>query len=243
MEDQKATDEETLVCTDSAPLREKIRAEGTDALICLSGEDEIDLFPTGKYFIIDAPKAEYEYYERVWKRIHNIPWEVIKTKRLILRETVEDDVDEFAKIYSDPEITEFTEDLYPDIEEEKKYVAEYRSKVYAVQGFGIWTLLEKKTGSVIGRAGLTFRKGFEDVEIGFVVGSKWQNRGYATEAVRAVTDFAFSLGFPGVVALVRPGNTKSERVLFKAGYTFLSNKTVENTEYKVYSVSSGNSGS
>lgn len=227
---------ETLLCTDALSLYKKVKASGAEALIFAHTESDIDGFSEGKYFVLDAKNAEYDYFLKVYKRINNIPWEILRTKRLIIRETVEADVDEFAKIYSDPEITRYTDPLYPDVNEEKRYVTEYREKVYAVQGFGIWTVL-LKDGTVIGRAGLTVRSDFEDVETGFVIGTKWQSKGYGTEAVKAVTEYAFKLGFPKVNALVIPENIKSVRLLEKCGYTPKDKILLEKREYMVYSVS------
>jgi len=57
-------------------------------------------------------------------------------------------------------------------------------------------------------------------ELGYDVRSEYWNRGYATEAARAVRDFAFgTLGLPRLVSLIQPGNRASERVAQKTGLT------------------------
>lgn len=56
-------------------------------------------------------------------------------------------------------------------------------------------------------------------EIGYWVGEEYWNRGISTEAVRAVTEYAFTtLGMSRVHAEVFTWNTASMRVLEKAGY-------------------------
>ena len=71
-----------------------------------------------------------------------------------------EDVEDFYRIYADPSITRFMEGLYPDVEQEKEYVREYIEKVYTFFEFGVWTVVEKESGSVIGRAGFSYREGF-----------------------------------------------------------------------------------
>ncbi len=212
------SDYKTLLCTDDPDIYRQVKEAGEDALIFIEKPEETSLFPGGEYFLMDPLDAEFDYFDKIWRRIRDIPWEILRTEHLIIRETVESDVDSFAAIYADPGMTDYTDPLY-NVDDEKKYVRDYRRRVYAVQGFGIWTVLSKETGEVIGRAGLTVRAGFDDIETGFVIGRKWQNKGYATEAVQAVTDIGHKMGFERVIALVMPGNAPSFRVLEKCGYS------------------------
>ncbi|ROW18367.1 hypothetical protein VPNG_00191 [Cytospora leucostoma] len=58
------------------------------------------------------------------------------------------------------------------------------------------------------------------LEVGYWVGREHRGKGYATEAVRGFSDWAFAT-FPGVLRLeasVFEGNGASEAVLLKAGY-------------------------
>ena len=75
-------------------------------------------------------------------------------------------------------------------------------------------------GTVIGGAGF---KGTPDkrgdVEIGYGIDAQYRCRGYATEAVNAMT--AWALTQPGVrrvLAQTEPGNAISQRVLQKCGF-------------------------
>ncbi len=225
--------EGTLLVTDNEDYYSDIVDAGSDAMVIVSSEKEIDAFPA-TYFLMDIANVEYEYYERVYRRFNDIPWDILTTEHLLIRETMESDVDPFARIYADPGMTDYTDPLY-DTEKEKQYIREYRDKVYAVQGFGIWTVILRETGEIIGRAGLTSRSGFEGIEVGFVIGRKWQNRGLATEAVRAVSDLGRNeLGFDKIYALVADGNEASVRVLIKCGYRAECKTMAEGREYLMY---------
>ena len=124
------------------------------------------------------------------------------------------------------------EDLYPEIEQEKQYIKEYIEKVYSFFEFGVWTVLEKESGSVIGRAGFAFREGYEEPELGFIIGVPWQCRGYAEEVCRAVMEYGWEvLGFEHVQALVEPGNKASLKLCGKLGFAEKERVTEKGKEY------------
>jgi len=75
--------------------------------------------------------------------------------------------------------------------------------------------------TIIGRVALTgvLRGAFQNAYLGYWIDESRQNRGLMTEAVRAVTAFAFeSAGLHRVQAAVMPRNRPSQRVLEKVGY-------------------------
>ncbi len=176
-----------------------------------------DFFGT-PYVCLGAEALDTEYVERVYRRYHDIPWDIAVTDRLYLRETRVEDVDAFLQIYQDPEITAYTEPLF-EREKEIEYTREYIRNMYGFYGFGIWTVIERATGKIIGRAGLNTRDGFELPEIGFVIGKRWQGQGYATEAITAVLAFAQrELEYKKIIAFVEPENAVSLHVLGNLGF-------------------------
>lgn len=74
---------------------------------------------------------------------------------------------------------------------------------------------------IIGRIALggVLRGAFQNAYLGYWIDFEYQSRGLMTEAVRAVTSFAFhDVGLHRVQAAVMPRNAGSQRVLNKAGY-------------------------
>ena len=72
-------------------------------------------------------------------------------------------------------------------------------------------------------------------EIGFTVHPDHQGRGYATEAARAVRDYALGpLGLCEVLALVRPANAPSIHVLEKIGMEPAGTRRAYGAEHLVY---------
>ena len=79
----------------------------------------------------------------------------------------------------------------------------------------------KSTGELIGHAGLS-PLNHGEVEIGYAVEEKYQGKGYATEAVRALSEYGLKhFGFKSVTGVVDSMNTASLKVLEKTGYRFV----------------------
>ena len=172
-----------------------------------------------KYVGMHLTEIPADYFDKIYRRHTGIPWDILETDRCWLRETTPADVDDFYRIYAEPSVTAFMEDLYPDREREIAYTQDYIKNVYELYGHGVWTVCLRETGEVIGRAGLSFREGFENPELGFVIGVPWQGRGIATEVCKAVLDFGVSeLDFSEVIAFVEPGNRVSRHLLHKLGF-------------------------
>lgn len=210
--------EENLYITDSEDTYRLMRQRGRYMLPYRHEKNKTADFTGALYVIEQIEEVDYETVDLAYRRLAGLPWEILRTKRCIIRETTEADVDSFYNIYAEPEITRYMEDLYEDREEELVYVAEYREKMYGFYGYGMWTVLTKE-GTVIGRAGISWREGFDLPELGFVIGVPWQRQGYAYEVCRAILDYAkIELDFTQVQALVMEGNGKSAALCRKLGF-------------------------
>lgn len=165
---------------------------------------------------------------RVWQRYAGLPWTILETKRLILREMTEADLDALYEIQGE-ETDGFLEPLCKDRAEQRVKIQEYIRHMYGFCGFGIWMMQEKESGRAIGRAGLQLREGFETPELGFAVAPPFRRRGYAEEACRAVLEYASGeLGFEEIRAVVHRDNENSRRLCEKLG--FAEAKGMEGTD-------------
>ncbi|MCR4678754.1 MAG: GNAT family N-acetyltransferase [Lachnospiraceae bacterium] len=225
---------DNLYVTDDNCAYERIVAQGGKAIAVTDENGAQGAMTKAEYTCTDVYEAEYKYFDEVWHRFNDLPMEILRTKRLILRETTEADVDYFYEMYKDPKLTEFTEDLYDDPEEEKEYVRQYREKVYKVSIYGIYTVIRKKDKRVIGRVGTTVRQGFDEIEVGFVIGTDYQQQGYAYEAMKAVLERMDGFGETKRFALVMPGNVSSQKLLMKLSFAMERETTVDGIEYQVW---------
>lgn len=224
--------EALLYVTDDRNTAQRLRTQGEAVLVYLhSGNREEDF--SAFLFAVEEPEdLEPEYVERVYRRLKGLPWNILETERCLVRETTPEDVEDFCRIYSHPSVTRYMEGLYPDIEEEKAYVREYIKKIYTFYGFGVWTVVEKAGGAVIGRAGVSYRAGFQDPELGFIIGVPWQRRGYAREVCSAILDYGQrALEFTRVQALVAPQNTASLKLCEELGFRREGMLCLEGKEY------------
>ncbi len=224
--------EQPLYVTDDKDTAEKLREDGEAVLIYLHSGNRDQDFSSYLFAVEDPEELEPEYVERVYRRLKGIPWNILETERCLVRETTPEDVDVFYRIYSNPAVTRYMEELYPEVEQEKQYVREYIEKVYTFYGFGVWTVVEKESGAVIGRAGISYREGFEEPELGFIIGVPWQGRGYAYEVCEAILAYAAAaLGFTRIQALVEIENLPSLRLCQKLGFSYDTKIVLKEREY------------
>jgi RimJ/RimL family protein N-acetyltransferase len=149
----------------------------------------------------------------------SVPPEGLRSGDVILRFPSLDDVDGILPAFADAELREAgnlpafgREELVASIEE-LPLLAE-RGRLLALAA------LDAETGEVIGGGTLHHLDSEREiVEIGYFVLPHARGRGVATAIARMLAEHAFSLGIARVAAYVNVGNTASERVVERAGFT------------------------
>lgn len=89
---------------------------------------------------------------------------------------------------------------------------------YETRKYGLQWLLDRTTGNLVGQCGLLLQEvdGNEMLEVGYHIFPEYWGRGYAPEAARMFMQFARDYQLSDTLtALIRVGNTKSERVAGK----------------------------
>ena len=139
---------------------------------------------------------------------------VLETKRLALRAARLEDAKAVAALANDRRIAENTARIpYPyKLADAEQFIAGANKKGEAAY------LITLRDGTVIGACGLMFH--YDDTpEIGYLLGVPYWNKGYATEALHALIDYAFTdLTHDAVQAGERVTNPASRRVLEKCGF-------------------------
>lgn len=96
--------------------------------------------------------------------------------------------------------------------------------------YGHRQVIERDSGLVVGSIGLFWPPSDGTVEIGYGIVSSRRGRGYASEATRALTEFALTApSVHAVHANVELSNPASIRVLEKAGFQRAHTDTEQNT--------------
>lgn len=145
---------------------------------------------------------------------------ILETKRLLLREMTQDDLPALQGILQDEE-TMYAYNGAFDEAETQAWLDRQLSR-YAQYGFGLWAVVLKESGGVIGQCGLTMQpwRGDEVLEVGYLFNRAFWHHGYATEAARGCMEYAFDrLGAKEVCSIIRETNLPSRRVAERNGMT------------------------
>ena len=117
---------------------------------------------------------------------------IIETERLIIREYTEKDFDYLYEILSDPETMKYYPRPY-DADGVKRWIS-WCLDSYSKNGFGLWALELKESGTFIGDCGISLQRIDGEIlpEIGYHINKNYWRRGYAKEACAAVKDWLFT---------------------------------------------------
>lgn len=115
----------------------------------------------------------------------------LETERLLLRELTYEDFTSLYEVLADSDIMQH----YPYTFDENRVRNWITKNIerYQIFGFGLWAVVLKETGEMIGDCGITMQNinGSIKPEIGYHISKKHQRQGYAKEAARKCRDWAF----------------------------------------------------
>jgi ribosomal-protein-alanine N-acetyltransferase len=144
---------------------------------------------------------------------------LIETERLAICQPAEADAIPLATLWSDPRVTTFLGG--------PRNFDEVRNALLAGLAdpppIDLWPVEDKSSDDVIGHCGLVPKEidGHDEVELVYVLAADHWGLGLATEAARAIRDYAFhTLEIERLVSLIDPANAASERVAQKVGLNF-----------------------
>jgi RimJ/RimL family protein N-acetyltransferase len=143
--------------------------------------------------------------------------DVLTTERLVLRPVTTQDQAALQAHWDVPDVRRFLFDGVMLSDAELTEAIDDSVRDFAAARYGLWLIYEYDGTDLVGTAGL---RPLEDVglEIFYsLVPGSW-GRGYATEAARAVVEYALGpLGLPEVLAEVDGGNAASVAVVKRLG--------------------------
>lgn len=143
---------------------------------------------------------------------------ILSTERLDLRRLRGDDVDALHRALGDPVSMAAYEHGFSR-DETQDWITRQQQH-YERDGFGLWAVMLRESGEVIGDCGITTQHIEDDtvLEVGYHLDPAHQGRGYAVEAARACRDWAFTqLDADRVWAKVRDTNLGSMNVAIRLG--------------------------
>jgi RimJ/RimL family protein N-acetyltransferase len=166
----------------------------------------------------------------------NIP--EIETGRLRLRAFAEGDLDELCAVFGDAEVMKYISGGKPRTRAATREGLLRSIEGWNKRGFGLWAVVEKESGRMIGYCGLMFLEGTTEVELAYGLAKSVWDKGFATEAARAALRFGFEeLKLERIVAVVNPQNEASRKVLEKLGMRYTKDAHHYDADLMYYEIS------
>ena len=163
---------------------------------------------------------------------------ILETGRLILREMVDEDYDDLKKVISDPENMNYYSAPYDD--EGVSRWLNWCKDCYQKYGFGLWAVVLKKTGEMIGDCGISMQMIDDEYrpEIGYHLRKDYHQQGIGKEMTRAVKDYFFNnYNYDEVYSYMNKDNVASYKTAEANGMSFLHNYiTKSGEECRVYRI-------
>lgn len=155
------------------------------------------------YLVCEMEAADDILLEKAVRRQYGFPWIIAQTKRLLIREFTKDDPLE-------AESADDGDGVFSDRARREDYI----DNQYRFHECGLWALVLKKSGLIIGKAGITAG------ELGYHIYGPFRGRGYAFEACSAILGYAEEeLGLRHVRIKTGEGNEASVRLAEALGFS------------------------
>lgn len=245
-------------------LERRITLEGEDHIVLISDEPEALLaakaagravvgverpeadsrFMEGIFYVVPSVEAATdELAELVLRRHLGFPWMIGETRRLLIRELEKKDATVIPEEeYGESEMVFRSETL----------LEHYIRHQYRFYEYGTWGLMHKKTGTLLGIAGVSnpnlpeqmeallrdWCRGTEErpwLELGYHIFRPFRNQGYAGEAVTAVADYSREVLGVRLCAMIHKNNQASRKVAEGLGLAVVTGTDIRSCEgYLLY---------
>lgn len=153
-----------------------------------------------RYFFYDAIYIDTKY-----------KWQT--REGYLLRESIPEDLPALLNIY---EQEKDNPDIIPFGEDPEEEFLSYITHRYPFYGYGLWTLVDKRTGQVIGRMGLEDIP--EGVELAYILDRSVRGCGIAKQMCEEILQYAREMELTEVYLRTRKENTASVKLAEKLGF-------------------------
>ena len=145
---------------------------------------------------------------------------MLETDRLLLRKFTENDIDAVYAMRSDADLMRFIREPQTNRAEAASWVNLISSR-WETEKVGFCAVIEKSSGRFAGWCGLWRLKETGETEVGYALIEDFRGKGYAAEASEAFLKYGFeTLNLKEIVAVARPENRASRRVMERIGMTY-----------------------
>ncbi|MBC7933762.1 MAG: GNAT family N-acetyltransferase [Rhizobacter sp.] len=149
------------------------------------------------------------------------PFPVLTTERLLFRELLPTDSDQVYKLRSNPTAMQFLDKAPLTSKEEALDLISKIKNGVETNDCITWAIaLKEEPDILIGTIGYwRIVKEHYRAEIGYMLLPQYFNKGYMTEAINKLNDYAFNeMNLHSIEANINPANAASEAILLKTGF-------------------------
>lgn len=159
----------------------------------------------------------------------------IKTARTVLRLINESDLESVTALNLDPEVRQFFPDGIQTKEQTRQRLSEFRD-FYERLGLPGFVILNKTSNEFIGRCGFAPIDTGE-IEVGYLIAKKFWGKGYASEALNALLNWAKkNISADFIIAFAPINHKASHRVMEKCEMEYYKDETRHGVECKFYRI-------
>lgn len=212
-----------------------VTAANTAGIVCIgfvnpnSGSQDLS---KATLLVEGFEEVDYNFLDKFHNEIIK-PSTIIKTDLFLIRELTEYDLPDLFKLYQQPTIREFLDDFTDDYLIEIEKFKAYIQNIYRFYGYGLWGVFLTDNKQLIGQCGIELKmlNKQEIYELGYLIDTAYQGRGYAKKFVKEVLNYCFDiLKIPGITAVIDNKNLRSlslaEQIgMKKTGECFRNNRS------------------
>lgn len=143
----------------------------------------------------------------------------IESERLTLRAIAETDLDDLMELWGDEETAKYIGGVQTRVSSWHSIASLFGHWYW--RGFGLWAVVEKESGKVIGWTGIWFPEGWLEPELIWSLNKHFHGKGYATEAAETARNYAYQqLKLKTLISVIAPENTASIKVAERLGASY-----------------------
>lgn len=178
---------ECIVIEDSQNGIKAAVAAGMSSVGYIGDENGTQDLSKADYLVSSFEGLEGSFFEMVHCHHHKIPWTVLRTERLTIRELEKEDIEDFIDTIRKNHPTDIV-GLPKDCSMEEflsvDYMWAFAENMYKLYGYGIWAIDHRKLKVNIGYVVLD-----EMNYIGYVIKEAYRNQGFCREAIDEIVDY------------------------------------------------------
>ena len=149
---------------------------------------------------------------------------ILQTERLTLRKLTLADAPFIYELVNSPNWLEYIgEKNVKNLKDAENYIQAKILNHYKKHGFGFYLAITKDTKQAVGLTGFIKRDSLDNPEVGYAFLPSGSGKGYALESTKAILNYGKTqLNIAKIVAITHPDNKRSQKLLLKLGFQYIS---------------------